>query len=131
VFGALAVVVIAIVLIGRVAFVSTVKAATVKVSAVNFSSGDYACGTDGDSGPGFATTPNATIQEAFSFTDPLLDPCTIGSVSVTTPGFNLTGADTPSTIPADTVDSLTFVLHVPSQGCDGAVVIDIGRGAGA
>lgn len=115
------VVVIVVVIIAFVVVVST----NVTVSAINFTSSDNACGMNSQTGPGFTSVGGGSVQESYIVTGGLILSCTISSVTATTSGFSISGANVPLTVAADGSQTLSFTIHMPSGSYSGVLTIDI------
>lgn len=116
-----AVVVAVIVILALLAAVST----SIDVTAINFTSSDNACGTNGGTSSGFTTSGGGSIQDTVTIINSnLFDSCTIASVSATTSGFSISGANVPLTIPAGGQESLSFTITAPSGSYTGVLTID-------
>ena len=119
------VVVIAILAIALFFFAVT-TATAVDVTAVNITSSDNACGTNGQTAPGFVTGSGGSVQQTYTITNNnLFLSCTVNSVSATTSGFSISGANTPLTIPAGGTQSLSFTITAPSGRFNGVLTIDL------
>jgi hypothetical protein len=101
-------------------------AGNVSVSAINVTSGDNACGANGHSFSGFTTNEGGSIQYTLTIHNPnLFLTCSVQSVSTTTSGFSLSGANTPVSIPAGGTESVSFQIHAPSSSYSGVLTLDI------
>ena len=120
------VVVIVIVIIAFLALAFLVVSSTsINVTAINVTSSDNACGTNGQTSLGFTTSSGGAEQYTVSITNSnLVFSCTIASVSATTSGFSLSGANLPLTIPAQGTESVSFTIHCPSGSYNGILTID-------
>jgi hypothetical protein len=123
--GVIVLVVIVLVIVSAALIVSTGGANTVAVSAINITSGDNACGANGHSEPGFTTSGGGSVQETITVNGGILFSCTVNSVSVSTSGFSLSGANTPLNVPAGGSQSLSFTIHAPNANYNGVLTIDI------
>jgi len=121
VIGIIVLIVIVLVIIAAVVFVST----TVSVSGINFTSSDNECGMNSQTALGFTTSGGASEQVSYIVTGGLFLSCTISSVTATTAGFSISGANVPLTVAADGSQTLTFTVHVPSHSYSGILTIDI------
>jgi hypothetical protein len=121
--GIIVVVIIVIIIIAALASTSS---NSVNVTAVNFTSGDNACGTNGHTGSGITLSSGGSAQDTLSITNGnWILSCTINSVSTTTSGFSLSGANTPLTIPAGGTESLSFTVTAPNHSYNGVLTIDL------
>lgn len=99
---------------------------SVDVTAVNITSSDNACGSNGHTFPGFTLNTRQSYQQTFTINNGnLVFSCTINSVSTTTPGFSVSGANTPLTIPADGSESLSFTVTAPGASYNGVLTLDL------
>jgi hypothetical protein len=118
-------IVLVIVVIAVLASLGSVSAA-VDVTAINVTSSDNACGVDGHSFSGFTTNSGGAVQDTLTVRNTnTFQTCSIQSVSTTTSGFSLSGANTPISIPAGGTQSLSFTIHAPSGSYNGVVTVDI------
>jgi len=118
----IAVVVVILVVLAAIATVAT----SINITAVNYSSSDNACGTAGTTGPGTSMSSGGTAQDTLVVTNlDFILSCTISTVSTPTPGFSVSGANVPLTIPAGGQESLSFTIHAPSGSFNGVLTIDI------
>jgi hypothetical protein len=116
------VIVLVLVVIGAVAFYFAVSASST-VTAINTTSSDDACGMNGQTFSGFTST-GGRHQETITVTGGPLLSCTIHSVTVVTPGFGISGANVPLTVPAGGSAALTFWVHTP-YGYDGVLTLAV------
>jgi hypothetical protein len=117
------VVVIVVVIIAALAYVASTS---VVVIAIDFTSTDNACGTAGNSVPGFTTSTGGTAQYTLTILDPYSSTsCTVSSVSAVTSGFSVSGANTPLTVPVGGSESLSFTVTAPSSSFTGVLTIDL------
>jgi hypothetical protein len=120
-----AIVVLVVVTIAIVVVLASVPVVT--VTQIDFTSVDNACGANNsDVGAGF--TVRATASAAVSVT--VLNTganysCTIASLTPTTPGFSITGANLPLTVAPQEGLSLNFTVHGPAGGFYGVLVVDV------
>ena len=98
----------------------------VSVTAINVTSSDDACGSNGHSFNGFTTGVGGTISQTFTITNgDIILSCTISTVSATTSGFSVSGANAPLTIPAGGTESLSFTITAPGSAYTGVLTIDL------
>jgi hypothetical protein len=93
------------------------------VTSVNITSQDRVCGLGGNILGGFDAGLGATVNEGVGVYN--RSSCTIQSVSITTAGFELSGANTPLAVPAYTQGYLLFNITVPSTAYTGAITINV------
>jgi hypothetical protein len=93
------------------------------VTAINVTSTDRACGLGGNTWGGFSAGLGATYHDAEGLG--FGAGCTIRSVVVTTPGFEVSGANTPLTIPPQQLGTLWFNITVPRTAYTGSITIDV------
>jgi hypothetical protein len=117
------IVIIVVIVIAASAFF--VAATSVDVTAINYTSSDNACGTNGGTALGFTTGSNAAYQATIIVTNSnIILSCTINSVSTTTSGFSISGANVPLTIPAGGTESVSFTIHTPGGSYTGVLTLD-------
>ena len=123
VIGIIVIIVIALVVSGLILFAAAPK---VDVTAINFTSSDNACGMNSQTSSGFSTTGGGSVQLSYTIdnTDPLFS-CTINTVSATTSGFSISGANVPLTIAAGGSQTLSMTIHAPSGSYSGVLTIDV------
>ncbi len=101
------------------------------VTGINFDSPDNACGLAGAIDYGF----NASTNESLPFTYQISGvnnsagtgtvACSIAGVSTSTPGFTITGANVPVTIPANATQLLSFNVNTPPDPYTGVLTFVI------
>ncbi len=126
-----AVVVAVILVVGVIVFLlPPAPGASVTVTGIAVSSPDDACGLNGATDDGF----NATVGQSIQFTYDISGnstisggtaACTIESVSTTTPGFSVTGANVPLSIPANSIQQLSFTMNLPGSAYTGVLTLVI------
>jgi len=120
------IIVIIIIVVVAAALLLYAAAPKVTVTAINFTSSDNACGMNSQTDIGFSTTGGSSYQESYIITNGnILLSCTIGSVSATTSGFSISGANVPLTIAAGGSETLSFTINVPSGSYNGVLTIDV------
>jgi hypothetical protein len=122
--------VVLILVVGVASFLYAPSASSVVVTGINFSSPDDACGLDGATDSGFNDTTSDAIQFTYglsgnSSADGGTAACTIENITTTTPGFSVTGANTPLFIPANSTQDFTFTLNTPSSPYTGVLTLVI------
>jgi hypothetical protein len=120
--------VVVAVVIAVIAVLALIGAAAtaVDVTAINYTSADNACGTAGGTSGGFTTSTGGSIQDTLTITNGnIFSSCIIATVSATTPGFSISGANVPLTIPASGTLSLSFTITAPSSSYTGVLTIDL------
>lgn len=106
--------------------VAIALATSIQVTAINFTSSDDACGTNGGTSAGFTTGGGGSVHDIFSVRNANLSySCSIDSVNATTPGFGVSGANVPLTIPAGGGESLSFTIIAPHGFYKGTLTIDL------
>ncbi|MCI4330812.1 MAG: hypothetical protein L3K19_03055 [Thermoplasmata archaeon] len=118
--------VVALLVIGGIAFLFLPSSPDVVVTGINFSSPDNACGLNGLVDNGFNASSGDSIELTYDIsgnntTGNATAPCTIHSVSTSTPGFSVTGADVPLMVPANAMQLLSFSVNVPDSGYTGVL----------
>ena len=118
--------VVVVIVVIVIVVISLAASSSVTVTAINFTSSDNACGANGHSESGFTTSGGGSVSYTLSVTNGnILLSCTISSVSATTSGFSISGANVPLTIPAGGTESLSFTITAPSGSYNGVLTIDI------
>lgn len=120
--------VVVVVIIVVIAFFlySAAQASSIDVTAINLTSSDNACGMNGHTFSGYTTSGGGSVSDTLTIPNGnILLSCTINSVSSTTSGFSISGANVPLTIPAGGTESLSFTIHAPSGSFNGVLTIDI------
>ena len=118
-------VILVIVVIAVVASLAS-TGSSIDVTAINITSSDNACHANGHTFSGFTTGSGGSVQDTLSVPNSnLFLSCTINTVSATTSGFSISGANTPITIPAGGTESLSFTIHAPSGSYTGVLTLDI------
>jgi hypothetical protein len=105
----------------------------VTVTGINFTSSDNACGLNGAVDP---TWYNTTAGEAFSLSYSISGnvtgnvsgvnttaPCQITTISTTTPGFSISGANVPLAVPANATQLLGFTVNPPNSAFTGVLTL--------
>ncbi len=96
----------------------------IHVTSVDFTSSDDVCGLAGASVPGFTTVSDEAYPYSVEITNNGSS-CAITQVAATTLGFDVTGPNTPLSIPSFTTEYLNFTIHVPSGSYSGNLTIEI------
>ncbi|HZY69431.1 MAG TPA: hypothetical protein VFF67_00425 [Thermoplasmata archaeon] len=120
----------ALLAVGLVAllFVSNAVAHTVAVTAIHHTSGDNPCRMKGQTGAGFVTTGGGSVEEPVIANGGIFLSCTISTVSSTTAGFSISGANTPLNGPARGSRTLSFKITAPHSEYTGVLTIDTESG---
>ena len=105
----------------------------VTVTGINFTSPDNACGLNGAVDP---TWYNTTAGQSFSLSYDIsgnvtgvvsgvntTGPCEIHTISTTTAGFSITGANVPLAVPANATQLLGFTVNPPSSAFTGVLTL--------
>jgi hypothetical protein len=127
------VVFIAILLVfGVVAYllVPAPSSAIVEVTGINFQSPDNACGLNGavDTSD-YNTTAGVSFTLSYTLSGPNATSgggttaCTISTVSTTTSGFSISGANVPLSIPANSSQVFSFTVNPPGTAWTGTLTI--------
>jgi len=124
----LVVVVVVILVLGVVAYFLIPPAPSVTITVINFQSSDNVCGLNGATSQGYTANTSETDQLSFGITGNNTTgggtaACTIHTISTSTPGFSISGANVPLAIPANQTENLVFDLTVPSSGYNGNVTL--------
>jgi hypothetical protein len=122
--------VVAFLLVGGLAFVLLPTSPDVVVTGINFSSPDNACGLDGSTDVGFNASSGDTVELTYQIsgnntTANATAPCTVHSVTTSTPGFSITGANVPLAVPANATQLLSFSVNVPDAAFTGVLTLVI------
>jgi len=118
--------VVVVIVVVVIVVISLAASSSITVTAINFTSSDNACGANGHSEAGFTTSGGGSVSYTLSVTNGnILLSCTISSVSATTSGFSISGANVPLTIPAGGTESLSFTITAPSGSYNGVLTVDI------
>lgn len=121
-------VIVAFLLVGGVIFLLAPSGPDVVVTGINFTSPDNACGLDGSTDSGF----NASAGDSLELTYEISGNTTVGnataacdlrSIVTTTPGFSLSGANTPLAVPANSTQLLSFSVNVPDATFTGVLTL--------
>jgi hypothetical protein len=103
-----------------------INSPTTNVAAIEITSYDDVCRTNGQSEPGFYTDAGNLEPETFSIrNNDGQGSCTIGTISATTTGFNVSGANVPLSVPAGESENLTFNLTTPLYSFNGVLTINL------
>ena len=107
-----------------VVLVGALVVAPVHVTRVDLTSADDACGSNGQTLPGFATVLAGSSERGITIWNGNPLACTIGSVAATTAGFSLQ-ANTPLVVSAGGSATLRLLVHAPLAGYTGVLTIDV------
>jgi hypothetical protein len=126
----LAVIVVIILVIGVVGYLLAPPMANIQVTAINFYSADDVCGLNGASSDGFNTSSGQAVELSFAIsgnntTNGGTAACEIQTISTTTPGFGVSGANVPLTVPANSSPTLSFSVSVPSGSYTGVLTLNL------
>lgn len=125
------VVVFVVLLVGGVLAFFLSAPPAIDVTGINFVSPDNACGLDGATDYGFNGTAGQSLEFTYQLYNGLPNnattPCTIANITTTTPGFSVTGANTPLTIPAgvNSTQVFSFQVNFPSNAYTGVLTLVI------
>lgn len=109
------VVVLAVVAIAALGFFSGFVKSTVSVSQVDWTGSNSCGGLPGSTTHGFLVFSGGSISYSVVVTNGNPSACTINSVTASTAGFSVSGANVPLTVPASNTLTLTFSIAVPSS----------------
>jgi hypothetical protein len=123
-WGRIVVAIVAVILILGVIFLFLAPSPNVIVTGINFSSPDDACGLNGATDYGFNASSGTSMQFTYQLsgnntTDGGTSACTINSLTTSTPGFSISGANVPLAIPANSTQLLSFSVNMPSSSYTG------------
>jgi len=124
----LVVFVVLILVVGVLAYLFLPASSSVTITVVDFRSADDACGLDGATSGGFTANVSETYSVEFTITGNNSTgggtaACHINSVTTSTPGFSISGAEVPVSIPANSSGNLTFDLTTPGSSYKGALTL--------
>lgn len=134
----LVVFVVAILVVGVVSYLLVPSPANVTVTGINFQSPDNACGLNGATDPNwYNTTTGSSFELSYYISGVNVTynisghpvngtaACEISSVSTTTSGFSISGANVPLAIAANSTESLSFTVNPPGSAFTGVMTIVI------
>jgi len=116
----LVVFVVVILVAGVVSFLLAPTPANVEITGINFQSSDNTCGFGGAFDPNYY---NTTAGTSFSISYYVTGnnstagtgACEIHSVTTSTPGFSISGANLPLVVLANSTQILTFTVNPPGS----------------
>jgi hypothetical protein len=101
--------------------------ATVTVTTIDYASSDDACGVAGVTAHGFNASAGESLKIGVimygNSTATGTAACNIETLSTSTPGFSITGANVPLPIPANEHATLSFTLTVPGSAFTGVLTL--------
>lgn len=121
------VIVVVILLVGVLALVTSPPA--IDVTGINFVSPDNVCGLAGETSYGFNGTAGQNTELSFQIFNGLPNNatvgCTMSTLTASTPGFSVSGANLPLTVPPGENSSqiLSFQVNFPSNGYTGVLTL--------
>ena len=126
----LVVLVVVILVAGVISYLLAPSPPNVEIAGVNFQSPDNACGLNGafDSGY-YNTTAGTSITLSYDLTGPNSTSgngtlaCMIFTVTTTTPGFSISGANVPLSVPANATQIFTFTVNPPGNAWTGTLTV--------
>lgn len=130
-WGRIVVVIVVVVLIlGVISYLSLGPSPDVLVTGINFSSPDNTCGLDGATDYGFNASSGTSMEFTYEIsgnntTSGGSAACTIHSVSTTTAGFSISGANVPLSIPVNSSQLLSFSVNMPGSSYTGILTLVI------
>jgi len=125
----LVVIVVLILILGVVSYFLLPSAApAINITGINFFSSDNACGLDGATSSGFGANTSQAYPLSFyisgnNTTNGGTAACNITSVSTSTSGFSITGANVPLAVPVNSSPLLSFTVNCPSSPYTGVLTI--------
>lgn len=126
----LVVLIVVILIAGVISYLLAPSPATVEIVGINFQSPDNACGLNGAVDPTYYnTTAGTSITLSYDLTGPNSTTgsgtvaCAISSVTTTTAGFSISGADVPLSVPANTTQVFTFTVNPPNSAWTGTLTV--------
>jgi len=123
-----AVVIVVLLLIGVVGYLLAPPAANVNVTAINFYAADDVCGLDGATSDGFNASTGSSVELSFSIsgnntTNNGTAACEIETLTTSTAGFSVSGANVPLQVPVNSSPVLSFSVSVPSSSYTGVLTL--------
>ncbi len=122
--------VVVLLVLGVAAFIfipNTSPSANVTVTSIAFTSPDDACGVVGATSHGFNASTGESLKIGVymygNSTATGTAACTIQTISTTTPGFSIAGADVPLVIPANEHATLSFTVNMPGSAYTGTLTL--------
>ena len=125
----LVVFVVIILVAGVVAYLLTPAPANVTITGVNFQSPDNACGLDGATDPSwYNTTAGQSVILSYDITGNNTTAggtaaCSINTVTTTTAGFSISGANVPLQVPVNSTQILSFTVNPPGSSFTGVLTL--------
>jgi hypothetical protein len=115
--------------IGVISYLAAPSASGVVVTGINFESPDNVCGLNGATDTGFNASTGSSVQFTYQISGNNTTfngvngtaACEIHSISTNTPGFTLSGANTPLAIPANSSPLLSFSVSMPGSDYTGVL----------
>jgi hypothetical protein len=123
------IIVVVIFVVGVLAFLLLPGAPAIQVGTIVVESADNVCGLDGATASGFNASTGNTVPLAFGIngtagpTPGSSLPCNITSLTTSTAGFNITGANLPLVIPANATETLIFNVVCPGSPYTGDLTL--------
>jgi hypothetical protein len=105
--------------------------AGINVTEITYQSPDNACGLAGSDWDGFTANESQVIYIGFNLTGPMnsstgnTSACTISTVSTSTPGFSISGANVPLAIPKNSNETLEFNITCPNSSFSGVLTLTV------
>lgn len=127
----LAVIVVVILVLGVVSYLLLPSATyAINVTGINIFSSDDTCGLNGETATGFSANTSQAYPITFQITGNNTTnggtaACSISSVSTSTPGFSITGANVPLQVPVNASPLLSFTVNCPSSAYTGVLTLQI------
>ncbi len=121
---------VVILVLGVAAFIflpNNSTSGTVTVTTIDYASPDDACGVAGVTSHGFNASAGESLKIGVimygNSTATGTAACSIQTLSTSTPGFSITGADVPLKISANQHATLSFTVTVPGSGFTGVLTL--------
>lgn len=123
------VLVVVLLVAGVVSYLLTPAPANIVIAGINFQSPDNACGFNGAYDPNYY---NTTAGSSFSISYDVSGvnvtgggtaACTITTVTTSTPGFSISGANVPLSIPVNSTQIFTFTVNPPGSAWTGTLTV--------
>jgi len=96
----------------------------ISVTAIDYTSHDDACGINGDTQPGYTGGSGGSEEITITLGGGPAG-CTVTTVSTTTAGFSISGANVPLKVPSQGSARLSFTVTSPTASYSGVLTLDV------